>query len=338
MCCCCPSAISALFCLWVQSGCRKGTVAGALTFFPPEPALYEFERHDKNGKVLAHDEEAKVDDDSKEKQKNGTENGSSSDQEDIGEIQGPDRAGPLEAPETKGQTNEKMKSPIQQLTDQAKEQRLRAKQRSARDARDAAAGVTYKLLLDPRLQVPPHEDGCIQAIKIPSKRGVYVAAVLYTVPAERRTPHTRTLIYSHGNATDIGAMFPIQVILAHSLDINVLVYDYSGYGESGGVAEEARTYDDIDAVYEYVWQYVAECDSENIVLYGQSVGSGPCCYLAAKLAKEQERLGGMILHSPFTSGMRVLTPSRYVLACRQPIKVNVILLCGLVKFRKTCFS
>lgn len=307
MCCCCPSAISALFCLWVQSGCSKGTVAGALTFFPPEPALYQFERKDRKGRVLGEDEEAEEEATEKpkgadKKSENGdvTTNDSPQHEDDcsIGEIAGPARTDPLEA-KTKGQTQEQMKSPMQQLTEQAQERRKRAKSRNARDARDARHGVTYKLLLDPRLQVPPHDDGAITAVKVPARRGVYVATVIYRVPVDRRTERTKTIIYSHGNATDIGAMFPIQVVLAHSLDCNVVVYDYSGYGESGGVPDENGTYRDIDAVYDYVLDEVAFGNAENVVLYGQSVGSGPCCYLAAK----NPDLGGMILHSPFTSGM-----------------------------------
>ncbi|GAX18563.1 hypothetical protein FisN_10Hh236 [Fistulifera solaris] len=308
MCCCCPSAISALFCLWVQSGCNKGSVAGALTFFPPEPALYEFERHDKSGRVLGHNEEAPLDEETNENAANDEDNSS------VGEIRSPDRSGPFEAPATHGQTKEKIKSPFEQLADQAVERRKRSKMRIARDSRDKKAGVSYRLLLDPRLQVPPHEDGSIHALKIPSPGGVYVAAVLYSVPPSRRSERTRIIIYSHGNATDIGAMFPLQIVMAHSLDCDVLVYDYSGYGESGGVPEEASTYRDIDAVYEYICREVVNQRTEKIILYGQSVGSGPCCYLAAKVAKQKKALGGMILHSPFTSGMRVLTPSR-LLAC-----------------------
>lgn len=316
MCCCCPSAISALFCLWLQSGCSKGTVAGCLTFFPPRPSLYQFERHDRRGRILSADEDVGSDDEEGESDTNNNKEdgtgktrvvngGTPSDDESIGEIQGPKRSGPLEA-ETKGQTQDKMKSPIEQLTEQAAERRKISKVRNARDARDAAHGVTYKLLLDPRLQVPPHDDGAIEAVKIPAKRGVFVAAVVYRVPAQRRNDKTKTIVYSHGNATDIGAMFPIQVVLAHSLNSNVVVYDYSGYGESGGVPQETSTYRDIDAVYDYVLDEVADGKPENIVLYGQSVGSGPCCFLAAK----NPDIGGMILHSPFTSGMRVLTPSR----------------------------
>lgn len=282
-----------------------------MTFFPPEPALYEFERHDKNGQVLEQDEEAPLEEDGK---KENEAKVGQDDNESFGEINGPDRSGPFEAPATHGQTKEKIKSPFEQLADQAVERRKRSKQRVLRDTRDHKAGVTYRLLLDPRLQVPPHEDGSIHALKIPSPGGVYIAAVLYSVPPSRRSERTRVIIYSHGNATDVGAMFPLQVVLAHSLDCDVLVYDYSGYGESGGVPEEASTYRDIDAVYDYVCREVVNGRTEKIILYGQSVGSGPCCYLASKVAKGKQTLGGMILHSPFTSGMRVLTPSR-LLAC-----------------------
>lgn len=286
-----------------------------MTFFPPEPALYKFERRDKNENTLAETEEA-GDDEAKDnggehdlelKDTNDDEiDGDGDDHSDaLGEMEAPGGSGSMHI-ETKGQTKEKLKSPIEQLTDQASARRKRAKSRNARDARDAARGVTYKLLLDPRLQVPPYEERCIDAVKIPSVRGVHVATVIYRVLPSRVTPSTKTIIYSHGNATDIGAMFPIQVVLSHSLDCNVVVYDYSGYGESGGVPLECNTYRDIKAVYDYVLDELAAGEPSNVIIYGQSVGSGPCCHLAAS----EDSLGGMILHSPFTSGMRVLTPSR----------------------------
>ena len=315
MSCCCPPAISALFCLWVQSGCSKGTVAGALTFFPPDPSLYKFERHYK-GRVLGDDEEAPEsakDDDIK---KTDTHEKCSDDGDDtLGVLQGPNRTGPIEetANNRTGQTKKKIKSPIQQLTDQAMERKNTAKVRNARNMRDIAAGVTFKLLLDPRLQVPPHDDHAIQCVQIPTKSNSSrlvssVAAIIYRVPPERQHVDTKTIIMSHGNATDIGAMFPIQVVLAHSLDCNVVSYDYSGYGESGGIPDEHATYRDLDSVYDYVVECVANNIESNIVLYGQSVGSGPCCHLASNT--KENNPGGMILHSPFTSGMRVLTPSR----------------------------
>jgi hypothetical protein len=294
MCCCCPPAISALFCLWVQSGFSKGTVAGALTFFPPEPALYRFERRDEKGNLIPDNKEAGEEDDDL----------ALADENNADEREERTKDGTYKASE--GQSREKIKSPAQQLTDRAKDLRRRAKTRNTRDARDAKKNVEYKLVLDPRLSAPRFDGGSVQAVKILTKKGVYVGAVVYKVPSDLANDNTKTIIYSHGNATDVGAMFPLQCILAHSLECNVISYDYSGYGESGGCPMEANTYRDIAGVYEWTLKNICSDDASKIILYGQSVGSGPCCHLASK----EDDLGGMILHSPFTSGMRVLTPSR----------------------------
>jgi Serine aminopeptidase, S33 len=335
MCCCCPPAITALFCLWVQSGFSKGTVAGALTFFPPDPPLYKFERVDEDGNTLPNDDDEEDGENAKSKDPK-TNSKSKKENNDLelkeegdGKDRSTDRAnspptsldddpqrqdedgveisdGAYHAKE--GQTKEKVKSPAQQLTDRAKELRQRAKKRNARDAKDAKNQVKYRLVLDPRLSPPRFNGGRVEAVKIPTKKGSYCAAIVYRVPEATQNENTRTIIYSHGNATDIGAMFPLQAILAHSLECNVVSYDYSGYGESGGVAMEANTYTDIMGVYSWTLENVCGGDDSRIVLYGQSVGSGPCCYLG----RREDGLGGMILHSPFMSGMRVLTPSRYV--------------------------
>lgn len=150
-----------------------------------------------------------------------------------------------------------------------------------------------------------------RVVKIgPQKRtGSYVAALLYQLPANECGPGTKTILYSHGNATDVGAMAALQCLIAKNCKCHVLVYDYSGYGESGGIPMEKNTYRDMKMVYEWTVNNITKHES-NVVLYGQSVGSGPSCYLASRRAN----IGGLILHSPFTSGMRVLTPSR-ALAC-----------------------
>lgn len=64
---------------------------------------------------------------------------------------------------------------------------------------------------------------------------------------------------------------------------------------------EHNTYADIEAVYECLeTQYGVS--QEDIILYGQSVGSGPTLHLAARLP----RLRGVVLHSAILSGLRVL--------------------------------
>lgn len=66
---------------------------------------------------------------------------------------------------------------------------------------------------------------------------------------------------------------------------------------------EQNTYADIEAAYKCLEEnYGAK--QENIILYGQSVGSGPTIDLAARLP----RLRASILHSPILSGLRVMYP------------------------------
>ncbi|CAN7082085.1 unnamed protein product, partial [Brassica oleracea var. botrytis] len=48
---------------------------------------------------------------------------------------------------------------------------------------------------------------------------------------------------------------------------------------------------------------------EEIILYGQSVGSGPTLHMASRL----KRLRGVVLHSAILSGIRVLYPVKMTL-------------------------
>ena len=81
---------------------------------------------------------------------------------------------------------------------------------------------------------------------------------------------------------------------------NVLLVEYPGYGTSPGVSYERSVDRHVMCAYEYL---VADLGykPENIVLFGRSLGSGPVCRLAARLQDEGERVGGVILHSPFIS-------------------------------------
>ena len=63
---------------------------------------------------------------------------------------------------------------------------------------------------------------------------------------------------------------------------------------SSGESSEANCYDDIDAAYNFLTEKM-QMKPENIVLYGRSLGSGPSCYLAERLQKENIQIGGIIL-------------------------------------------
>lgn len=119
-----------------------------------------------------------------------------------------------------------------------------------------------------------------------------------------RYPHARfTLLYSHGNAADLGQMHDLLLELRAHLRVNVMSYDYSGYGASSGKATEFNTYADIEAVYDCLRRDYG-IRQEDLILYGQSVGSGPTLHLASRLP----RLRAVVLHSAILSGIRVLYP------------------------------
>ncbi|KAM1078453.1 hypothetical protein TB2_025146 [Malus domestica] len=82
-------------------------------------------------------------------------------------------------------------------------------------------------------------------------------------------------------------------------------YDYSGYGASTGKPSEFNTYYDIEAVYNCL-KSDYEIRQEDLIVYGQSVGSGPTLHLASQLKK----LRAVVLHSAILSGIRVLYPVR----------------------------
>ncbi|KAJ0857370.1 putative serine aminopeptidase, S33, alpha/Beta hydrolase [Helianthus annuus] len=138
--------------------------------------------------------------------------------------------------------------------------------------------------------------GSVDVLSLCTKRGNKIVAFYLKNPYARLT-----LLYSHGNAADLGQLFDLFVQLKANLRVNLMGYDYSGYGESSGKPTELNTYADIEAVYECL-QTEYGVSQEDLILYGQSVGSGPTLHLASKLP----RLRGVVLHSAILSGLRVV--------------------------------
>ncbi|XP_028785502.1 alpha/beta hydrolase domain-containing protein 17B-like isoform X1 [Neltuma alba] len=145
-------------------------------------------------------------------------------------------------------------------------------------------------------EVPMKEN--VDVLKLRTRRGNDIAAVYV-----KHHKATSTMLYSHGNAADLGQMFELFVELSNKLRLNVMGYDYSGYGRSTGKPTESNTYADIDAAYKCLKEQYGVKDDQ-LILYGQSVGSGPTLDLASRVPE----LRGVVLHSPILSGMRVLYP------------------------------
>ncbi|GLJ49375.1 hypothetical protein SUGI_1044590 [Cryptomeria japonica] len=131
-----------------------------------------------------------------------------------------------------------------------------------------------------------------------TKRGNSIVAMYW------RHPYAKfTLLYSHGNAADLGQMYDLFLQLRKHLRVNLMGYDYSGYGASTGKATEYNTYSDIEAVYQCL-ETEYGLKQEDLILYGQSVGSGPTLHLATRLPQVK----AVVLHSAILSGLRVLYP------------------------------
>ncbi|XAR65327.1 hypothetical protein NMG60_11009412 [Bertholletia excelsa] len=135
-----------------------------------------------------------------------------------------------------------------------------------------------------------------EVLILPTRRDNDIVTVYVKNPSA-----SLTVLYSHGNATDIGHMFKFYVQLSDQLSVNVMGYDYSGYGLSTGEPSEQATYADIEAAYTCLKENYG-VKEEDIVLYGQSVGSGPTLDLAIRLP----RLRAVILHNAILSGLRVM--------------------------------
>jgi len=111
------------------------------------------------------------------------------------------------------------------------------------------------------------------------------------IPASRARG---TLLFFHGNAGNISHRLESLQIF-HQLGLNVLIFDYRGYGRSEGQPSEPGTRQDARAA----WRYLVDTRGESpqrIVLFGRSLGGALAAWLAS-----HEQPGALILESTFIS-------------------------------------
>lgn len=130
-----------------------------------------------------------------------------------------------------------------------------------------------------------------------TRRGNTVCCMYITCPGSNKS-----ILFAHGNAADIGLMRDHLIDMSERLQVNIMCYDYSGYGMSTGKPNPANTYADADAAYELLTMKYANSAGHKIILYGQSLGSGPSLYLGSTRAN----VDGIVIHSGLLSGLRVI--------------------------------
>ncbi len=103
-----------------------------------------------------------------------------------------------------------------------------------------------------------------------------------------------TLLFFHGNAGNIsGRLTTLSVF--HDLRMNVLIFDYRGYGQSSGSPSEKGLRTDAETAWQHLVK-VRGIAPTDVVLFGRSLGAGPATWLAAHVLE-----GAVILESAFTS-------------------------------------
>lgn len=122
------------------------------------------------------------------------------------------------------------------------------------------------------------------------------ASTLHWVLARQPEGSARTtILFSHGNGPHLGRFWD-RVEVMWQLGYQVLVYDYPGFGRSGGEASEGALYEAATRMLVMLAER-DDVDPERIVLYGHSMGAAPTFDLAVRSARGEVvvRRGGVEL-------------------------------------------
>ena len=111
----------------------------------------------------------------------------------------------------------------------------------------------------------------------------------------RADGYDATWLWLHGNGGNISHRVDELAIVHHRLGVNVLIFDYQGYGRSEGRPTEKGTYQDARNALDYL-RNRPDVSADRIIYFGRSLGSA----VAVNLAVERPPLG-LVLVSPFTS-------------------------------------
>jgi len=101
------------------------------------------------------------------------------------------------------------------------------------------------------------------------------------------------MLFCHGNAGNVSHRVD-NLRRLHDIGLNVFIFDYRGYGQSGGRITEAGFYLDAEAAYTEARRY-ALGQSLKLVIFGRSLGGTAAVHLGARFD-----CSGLILESAFT--------------------------------------
>ena len=114
---------------------------------------------------------------------------------------------------------------------------------------------------------------------------------LWYIPAD---DSIATIIFCHGNGGNISHRLE-KIRMLNGIGLNVLIFDYRGYGSSGGSPSEEGLYLDASAVFGYLVN-IRKVPSDRLIVYGESLGAAVAVELAGK-----HNLAGIIIEGGFSS-------------------------------------
>jgi fermentation-respiration switch protein FrsA (DUF1100 family) len=104
------------------------------------------------------------------------------------------------------------------------------------------------------------------------------------------------LLFFHGNAGNISHRLD-SIEIFHELDLDILIIDYRGYGQSTGKATEQGTYLDAQAAWDYLINS-RRIPANRIIVFGRSLGGAVGAWLGV-----QHTPAAVIIESSFSSGV-----------------------------------
>ncbi|CAF2928655.1 unnamed protein product [Rotaria sp. Silwood2] len=124
----------------------------------------------------------------------------------------------------------------------------------------------------------------------------------YLIKQNHHSDECETLVFFHGNAGNIGHRLQNAHLLYRACNINILLFDYRGYGKSTGKPSETGLYIDAQAVYDYARKRT-DLNQEKIFFFGRSLGGAVALHLASHLGETNATipLYCVIIENTFTS-------------------------------------
>ena len=126
------------------------------------------------------------------------------------------------------------------------------------------------------------------------------------------------LLFFHGNAGNISHRLD-SIKIFHELDLDILIIDYRGYGQSTGETSEKGTYLDAQAAWDYLVN-IRRIPANRIIVFGRSLGGAIGAWLGV-----QHTPAAVIIESSFSSGVDMahrlypFLPTRLITRLQYPV-------------------